>query len=250
MLKDCLFSAFINNSSPFLFVPSIKTNSMKKVILTPLLFLLVIPAFSQNIAYQVRAKYRDVIKKDKLATAQAIRDIIPLYPTGWITCNLSVEILGTCRGKAMTATGTSETLNAEQKSILAAADPGTDVVVSVKGKYSSTQYYVTAVPEVQAQYPGGEQELNRYFKEQVINKLPENPGTNIPYYELRVAFTVNEAGEIANAKLAGSAGDAKTEQVLLEAIHKMPKWKPAKNTKGETVKQEFEFVVGKGGGGC
>jgi TonB family protein len=223
---------------------------MKKVMLTPLLLLLAIPVLSQNVSYQVHAKYRDAVKKDKLATAQEVRDIIPLFPAGWITCNLQVEILGTCNGQPMTATSRSESLSEGQKNILAAADPGTDVVVSVKGKYSSAQYYVTAMPEIQAQYPGGGQELDRYFKEQLTHKIQATPVSGAPYYELRVAFTVNEHGEIANTRLSGSSPDPKTEQVLIEAIQNMPKWTPAKNAKGETIQQEFEFVVGQGGGGC
>ena len=62
-----------------------------------------------------------------------------------------------------------------------------------------------------------------------------------------VIFAINEAGEIVNAKISRSSGDSKTDKLLLETIYKMPKWKPAKNSKGIKVKQIFEFSVGNRG---
>jgi hypothetical protein len=38
--------------------------------------------------------------------------------------------------------------------------------------------------------------------------------------------------------------------MLVEAIHKMPKWKPAQDAKEKNVKQEFEFSIGKKLKGC
>ena len=61
-------------------------------------------------------------------------------------------------------------------------------------------------------------------------------------------FTVNEEGEIVNAKISQTSGDSKTDKLFVEAINKMPKWKPAQNSKGVKVKQEFIFNLS--GGGC
>jgi len=49
-------------------------------------------------------------------------------------------------------------------------------------------------------------------------------------------------------QLSKTSGDQKTDKLLLKAINKMPKWKPAENSDGIKVKQEFEFSVGNCGG--
>ena len=47
-----------------------------------------------------------------------------------------------------------------------------------------------------------------------------------------------------------SSGDAATDKLLLKAITKMPKWKPAETTDGTKVKQAFEFSVNNDTPGC
>ena len=60
-------------------------------------------------------------------------------------------------------------------------------------------------------------------------------------------FTVNEEGDVVDAKISKTSGDLLTDKLIVEGISKMPKWKPAKNSKGEKVKQDFIFNVGNGG---
>jgi TonB family protein len=62
-----------------------------------------------------------------------------------------------------------------------------------------------------------------------------------------VKFTVNEEGGIMNPKMLRTSRDSKADKLVLEAISKMPKWKPAQNSKGVKVKQEFTVPFG---GGC
>jgi TonB family protein len=78
----------------------------------------------------------------------------------------------------------------------------------------------------------------------VIEKMPP---VSKEFQQGKVLFTVSEAGEIVNTKISKTSGDAKTDKLMIEAINKMPKWKPAENAKGIKVAQEFEFGVGRGG---
>ena len=61
---------------------------------------------------------------------------------------------------------------------------------------------------------------------------------------------MTEEGKIADATISKSSGDAATDKLLLKAITKMPKWKPAQTTDGTKVTQEFEFVVYDSKSGC
>jgi TonB family protein len=228
---------------------------MKKILITPLLLLLFIAGFSQNLDYGVHGKYLHPIKKETLEKAKFMADLIPYYPVWWIAGYESVEILATCDGKAMMASGANDTLSTEQRNILSKAELGTDIILNIKFKSKNAvtdnietgtmNYSATVIPETEAEYPGGNQQMTQYLKENAIDKIPEISSKQIQ--QTLVEFTVNEKGETANAKIIKTSGDSETDKLLIEAINKMPKWSPAKDSKGRKVKQEFEFSVGSSG---
>ena len=59
-----------------------------------------------------------------------------------------------------------------------------------------------------------------------------------------VKFTVNQTGDIVEAGMFQSTKSAEMDQILLEAIRKMPTWKPATYSDGTTVQQEFALTLG------
>ena len=204
------------------------------------------------------ASYSSPVKKEKLTEARLLGDFIPGYPVNWISDYLSVEILATCNGKVMKALSTNDVLSAEQKNILITADLATDIVINANYKYKnsvtghpdfrSMHYTTTLVPEIEAEFIGGNKKLINYFKENVINKISET--TPKEFQKGKVLFTVNEKGAIVNAKIFMSSGDPKTDNLLIDAINKMPTWRPAENSKGKKVKQEFEFSINGIDEGC
>ena len=135
---------------------------------------------------------------------------------------------------------------------------GSNIIVDVNYKYKNPvtneinihtmHAAVTLVPEIEAEYIGGYEQLRKYLKEKCIKKISEL----IPkqFQQGSVRFTVNEKGEIVNAEISMSSGDKAADKLLLDAINKMPKWKPAENSKGIKVKQQFQFSMGNGNDGC
>lgn len=83
--------------------------------------------------------------------------------------------------------------------------------------------------------------MKQYMKEKVIDNIPSNITSSLR--QAMVKFTVNEEGEIINARVSESTGDQDIDRLMLEGLNKMPKWIPAKNSSGEKVKQDFEFVM-------
>jgi TonB family protein len=225
---------------------------MNKILITTLLLLLFITGFSQNLSYEIHGNYTHTVKKEILNKAEIMSDIIPYYPAHWIMGYVSAEILTTCNGKEMMATNTSDNLSKEQKNILKAVDVGNDIVIKIMYKYKNPltdnidigtmNYSATLVPEFEAEYSGGQQKMKQYLEENAINRIPDT--TSKQFQQVIVRFTVNEEGEIANAQVFKTCGDPKTDQLLLDAINKMPKWKPAEDPKGIKVQQDFEFTVG------
>jgi len=174
---------------------------------------------------------------------------------------VSIEILATCQGKSLASQSTSNELTAEQKNILNTADLGTDIRIKIKFNYKNWannnlktdkkikegEYLVTVVPETEAKYPGGFKQLTAYVTEIIFNKSSKT-GSFGKIQQAIVKFTVNEEGQVVGTKLFKSSIDPQIDKLILDAINKMPKWKPAENPKGIKVKQEFSIPFG--GDGC
>jgi TonB family protein len=173
---------------------------------------------------------------------------------------VSVQVTANCNGKLVTAQSAGNILTVEQKYILGKVDLGSDVEVKIKFKYkypaadhpeidsrlTECSYSVTAVPETEAMYPGGKEEMTSFLQGNIFNKIStihaaERIGQAV------VKFTVNENGKVMNARIARSSADPIIDKLILDAIRKMPVWKPAKNQKGLNVRQEFSIPFG---GGC
>jgi TonB family protein len=228
---------------------------MKNTLLTLLISFFLTAAYSQDMGYELRERNTRAVTKEKLYKVKLISDIIPGYPVNWIRDYVSVEIMTTFNDKSLKEMSANDVLSTQQQNILNNADPGTDIAIYVvyklrnpitdKLETSTMNVMMTVVPEVEAEYMGGKPQMKKYLLENFSNKINET--IPIELQEGMVKFTVNEAGEISNAHITKSSGDLKTDQLLLEALNKMPKWKPAENSSGIKVKQEFAFGLGKAG---
>lgn len=211
----------------------------------------------RELSFDLKARYTRPIIREKLENAKILSDFITGYPTNWITDYELTEILATCNGRNMKAMSANDVLTTEQKNILNTVDEGTSIIINVmyKAKNSVTGDIVNNImnvrmmilPEREAEFAGGKQQMKKYLNENVIAKINETVRKQFENTAATVVFTVNEEGDIVNAKLSQPCGDIKTDKLILDAINKMPKWKPAEDSKGVKVKQEFEFNVGNGG---
>ncbi len=213
------------------------------------------PANNMELTAWVQGNSDRPVHKEQLEKANIISDFVEGYPTQWIDQYVLVEILTTNNGTKMRATGTNQQLTAVQKHILTSADLASDIQVKVKYKSvnavsneESTRditINMTVLPETQAAYIGGTTQMTSYFKENLIGKIPASTAATLNNAD--VVFTVNANGEVENARIQKTSGDKNTDTMMLEAVNKMPKWKPAENAKGIKVKQEFRLTVGKNG---
>lgn len=186
-----------------------------------------------------------------------------LYPQGGyatVIDYVSIEISATLNGKVLTAKSTGVQLTAAQKNILNAVDSDTDISIRIAFKYKNFVdenldvdreikqgwITVTVVPETEAEYPGGFSQLSSYLTTSVFNKLSGKAVHDIGF--VTVKFTVNEQGQVVNARIFKTSGNFETDKLVIDAITKMPGWKAAKNSKGINVKQTFSIPFGAEGG--
>lgn len=210
---------------------------------------------TRELNIDVRATYSNPLKEESLHGVQLLNDFMPYYPKNWIHDYISVEISTSSNGKLMKASSANNRLSEEQKNILEKAELATNVIVNVKYRMKNPITHVlednqmlvsyTIVPEVEAEYAGGKQQVLQYLKDHGIDRISKSAPEE--FQKGAVVFTINEDGDVTNAKISMTSGDSKIDMLLLDLINGMPKWKPAKNEKGMAVKQEFEFSFGIGG---
>lgn len=193
----------------------------------------------------------DLRRKQDSAQGYYIQAPVNNYPN--IVNVVFVEITTVSNGQKRSAHSTNERLTPKQKSMLESADMSSNIELSISFTY---KYYggdsevkegkivVTVVPEVEALYTGGgAKELTEYLTGYVKT---QNPVSTKPdaIQNASVLFTVTEDGSLSDIKLRQASGDQKTDKLLLDAVKRMPKWKPAQNAKGKPIKQTIHFAFG------
>lgn len=227
---------------------------MKTTITAFLLFFFFGIGISQNLFFEIRGKHTRGVSLEKLNTAKTMMDIRTGYPSSMIDSYTSTEITVTTNGKVMKATGVNETLSMEQQNLLQTADVGSDIAVEIGYVHQNPvtlfpdirhmEFVMAVVPEVEAAYPGGYPELMMYLEKNAIDKITESFPKETRGVVIK--FIVTETGKITNAQISESSTDPQIDKLLLETITNMPDWKPAENTEGVKIPQEFEFAVGNG----
>lgn len=170
---------------------------------------------------------------------------------------VSVEISVPSQGLFFTATSINDELTADQKRILKAANLGADISIKVKFKYKNQKNRqsankvieatgrMTIVPETEAEFPGGLEQLSNYWQSTIFSEKTSKEAAN-KIQQATIKFTVNEAGKVIEARIVNTSSDKYLDKLILNAILGMPVWKPAKNAKGLKVKQEFNLPLGVG----
>ena len=228
---------------------------MKNVTILFVLLLVTNIAFSQNLQFSVKGKYTRGISKEKLHSAQNMKDIRSGYPSGWVNEYVSTEIAVSTNGKIVKAYGQNETLSAEQQTLLQTADIGSEIHVEIGYVYLNPvtqfpdiremKFVETVVPEIEAQYEGGYEELSGYILENAIHQIPEKLSKDLG--RAIITFTVSETGQVHNVQLSETSKNPEIDLLLLRTISQMPAWKPAEDAKGNKIPQEFEFRAGNDG---
>lgn len=174
----------------------------------------------------------------------------------------SVEIIVRSKGELLSSIGLGEKLTAEQKKLLNSADLGSDIHIKISYSYKDQEndpsgadrkivhgfLDVNVVPETEAEFPGGFNQLTKYLMDNVIHKVDEAKFAD-NLLQASVKFTIDEEGRLVQATIHNSSGNQKIDKLILDAFQKMPVWNAAKDSKGHAVRQEFRIPFG-GGFGC
>lgn len=207
---------------------------------------------SFELSYDVHRNHPAIrMTADKLKQATTMNDLNKNFRTSWIKEYKRVEVITYQQGKIKKTRSTDHTLTEQQKQDMEQADPGSAIQVNIQyipdnnlkhNDIKEIDFSFIVDPEKNAQFPGGQEHLKQYLKENALDKIEELP---FQKYQLStITFTIDEDGLVSNPHLSWPTEDEQTDAILLEAICNMPNWKPATYNNGLTVKQEFVFTVG------
>ncbi|MBT8220169.1 MAG: hypothetical protein KJP00_10100 [Bacteroidia bacterium] len=210
---------------------------------------------SKAFVYDIDTRYIWNITKEDLDKAKTITDILPAEATESIVSygSVSVSIIDDNGDKIVSESGINEVLNPEQIQLLQPTDYTSNIYIKAdykKGIFGSEAlenndltYFITIIPENDAQFPGGRNALISYLKENskdVITGIDKNqlqPG--------KISFTITQNGTLEDIQLVSTSGLQEVDENFLELMTNVPgKWKPASNAKGETVDQKLVFFFG------
>ncbi|MCB9235224.1 MAG: energy transducer TonB [Bacteroidia bacterium] len=217
---------------------------------------LVNPIFSQllpELVYNVDSRFIANITRENLRKAKKVTEIFPPESTRDIDSYREVKV-AILHGKEETvALGENEQLNPNQIRLLQTADYSTDFYLRALCKWKNPEtgsldlrelvYYFTIIPEKEAEFKSGYDELISYLKtntrEQTarLDRDKLQPG--------RVGFTVTQTGAIKGAEISSSSGFSEVDETLVKLISGMSgQWNPAQNALGEPIEQKLYFFFG------
>lgn len=205
-----------------------------------------------DLIYNLDSRFMTTITKEKLHHAKSVIDIFPKRETDKMESYEDVKVAIMQDDKEISLIGTNENLTKAQLKLLKSTDYSTNFYLTANCKmrtefgqlrYYNLVYYMTVVPEKEAEYTNGQDAVIEYIKENLKDKT-----TIITEDKLkpgRVSFTVTKDGTIANVKLESTSGYVSIDKELVNLITNMPnKWNAATNSKGKKVAQEFVFFFG------
>lgn len=206
--------------------------------------------------YAVGSRFMATVTKEKLHKSTSISQIIPAdadwtkYPIQFV----QVSILGDENEKS--ELGNDLVLNAAQTKLLKSINYSDNFrftascVGTVDGSGNidpcDLAYYLTLIPEKEAEYSLGEEGLLTFLRQNSEAKTVNLSGDELQ--PGKVYFTITSNGTVSNVKLESTCGYPLIDETMIELLSKAPgKWISAENSKGENVDQTFVFSYGKVG---
>jgi len=207
-------------------------------------------SFSQNSNYHISNLERKAIKTETLSQVQSLSDINSGFPSSWIGVYLSVDLSLKIDDETIQVSGVNEQFTNEQITLLKNAKVGSQIEFTIEylplealgqNDKRRIEFSYSVIPETEAKYIGGPVKLNRYFKESIFDKIPENQIEG--FTSAKLIFQISKEGIPQEIELKESSGNLSIDLLIRQSVQAMKAWKPAKE-KDETVKQPFLLTIG------
>ncbi len=203
--------------------------------------------------YDIASRFNATITLEDLRKARTISDLVPRGATDNMSSFTDVNINILTEDGNLLEKGKDDQLNKQQIKLLQKATYSTNFNVEAFCKHINDEtgklekycfvYYVTVIPEKEANYNKGEVALINYLKNgskkevSMITQEELKPG--------KISFVVNKNGIIEQVKLVSTSGFNNIDSKMIKLVKSIPgKWTPAENSAGEKVDQQLFYSFG------
>lgn len=208
---------------------------------------------NREFIYSLGNRFATSTTPSQIKNAKTILDLIPKGASLGLSQFENV-IVDTLRNNNETGIwGINEELSKAQKKLLNATSYSSNFYFESDCKKMNSEsgalshydlvYFITVVPEKQAQYVRGNEALIDFLKKGSAKEVE-----NVEWKRLwpgRIGFTVSKKGVITNVITISACGQKGIDYKMLELVKNIPgQWEPAKDDKGNKVAQEFVFFYG------
>lgn len=209
----------------------------------------------EEISFSIQSKGFHTITRSKLQGVRSISEILP-EEVDWTTYPIrSVKLSTDIEGLEFHEMGKGLELNEAQIQLLRSTAISQSFILTAKCEGShpgvdvenfELNYIITVVPENEAEYPGGYDELINYIKKETEKETAHLLKDQLKFG--RLTFIVSSSGNITDLELNSSSGYTDLDEKIFELLMDLPKaWIPATNAIGDKVDQELELFFGRMG---
>lgn len=209
----------------------------------------------EELFLKVDSRFINTITKENLHEAKSVVDIYPSRATEFALEFNSIELHVNQNGEETMEYGENEDLNDAQLNLIKTTGYHTNLqlnsYVQLKNPTSGLletkhlTYAISVVPEKQAQYLEGQNELYKHIRENTASHTAVYNPSVYHYQPGKVRFTITAEGTLVDAKLTSTSGYDELDELLLELVNSLPaNWEPAMNAKGERVDQQLVLFFG------
>jgi len=203
--------------------------------------------------YEVSTRFVNRITLHDLRNAKTISDLTPKGATYGMSSFTDVHINILDGDKKLSAEGSDHVLSSAQMELLKNAGYSTNFNIEAFCKHINEKtgklekycfvYYITVIPEKEAEYEKGNKALIQFLKEKsqdIVKNISEDelkPG--------KISFVVTKSGSIEEIQLDTSSGYVSIDKKMIELMNNLPaQWIPAENESGEKVNQKLVYSFG------
>ncbi len=194
----------------------------------------------------------DFITLDSLEHSHTLSDLFRLYRHRWVGEYYSVALNTTCGDETRTEVGDDHHLTSAQLELLKQCTNDCDIEFLVdylpKNNLKDNpprqmKFTLTMIPIYEAKFPGGITAMQEYLEAKTVDVIPDEIEERVELVKIR--FTIDKEGFIIDPHFLETSGLDDVDQALMKTVCNMPQWIPAKDNKGNTIAQNFEFSFGK-----
>jgi hypothetical protein len=208
--------------------------------------------------YDLDTRFTNTITKKDLYSAKTVKDLIP---QDHVTQERMKDIISfrdvkismiTNEGKLFEK-GKGNTLNGNQLIFLHSRDYSSNFFIDAFSMHRNLltgetkeypfTYYITVIPEKQASFKAGKEEVINYLKENCQSTIAKTQRGKLK--PGKISFTVTKNGTISNPNINSTSGYPTVDKKMVELINKLPgEWNIATSDKGEKIDQILVFSFG------